>query len=58
MSEPSSSLVAPLRALFVQLTRSGWGALVFWLVLARGQAFPNAIAEKGAGLSLAWRILR
>ena len=34
MSEPSSSLVAPLRAFFVQLTRSGWGAVVFWLVLA------------------------
>ncbi|VVO75427.1 ZIP family metal transporter [Pseudomonas fluorescens] len=34
MSEPSSSLVAPLRALFVQLTRSGWGGVIFWLVLA------------------------
>jgi ZIP family zinc transporter len=34
MSEPSSSLAAPLRALFVQLTRSGWGGFVFWLVLA------------------------
>lgn len=34
MSQPSSSLIAPLRALFIQLTRSGWGGLVFWLVLA------------------------
>ena len=34
MSEPSSSLVAPLRALFVQLTRSGWGGVIFWLGLA------------------------
>lgn len=33
MSEPSSSLTAPLRALFVHATRSGWGGLLFWLVL-------------------------
>ncbi|MCK8665316.1 ZIP family metal transporter [Pseudomonas azerbaijanoccidens] len=33
MSEPPSSLVAPLRALFGQVTRSGWGAMLFWLVL-------------------------
>lgn len=33
MSEPPSSFVAPLRALFVQLTRSGWGGMVFWLAL-------------------------
>ena len=34
MSEPSSSLAAPIRALFVHVTRSGWGGLVFWLVLS------------------------
>ncbi|MEB2626273.1 ZIP family metal transporter [Pseudomonas sp. YuFO8] len=33
MSEPPSSFVAPLRALFVQVTRSGWGGMVFWLAL-------------------------
>jgi ZIP family zinc transporter len=33
MSEPPSSFLAPLRALFVQLTRSGWGGMVFWLAL-------------------------
>jgi hypothetical protein len=32
MSEPSSSLVAPLRALFVQLTRSdGAGSFFGWV---------------------------
>lgn len=33
MSQPPSSLVTPLRAWFIQVTRSGWGGLVFWSVL-------------------------
>lgn len=33
MSLPSTSMTAPLRAWFVQMTRAGWGARVFWLVL-------------------------
>lgn len=33
MSLPSTSMTAPLRAWFAQMTRSGWGARVFWLVL-------------------------
>lgn len=33
MSLTSTSFTAPLRAWFVQMTRSGWGARVFWLVL-------------------------
>jgi zinc transporter, ZIP family len=33
MTQPSSSLAAPLRALYTHVTRSGWAGLVFWLVL-------------------------
>lgn len=33
MSEPSSSLGAPLRSWFVQVSRSGWSGVFFWLVL-------------------------
>ncbi|WP_130907288.1 MULTISPECIES: ZIP family metal transporter [unclassified Pseudomonas] len=34
MAQSTSSLVAPLRAFFTQLTRSGRGGMAFWLVLA------------------------
>ncbi|MBC3207481.1 ZIP family metal transporter [Pseudomonas sp. SWRI111] len=33
MSQPASSFAAPLRAWLSQLSRSGWGALSFWLTL-------------------------
>lgn len=33
MSEPPSSPVTPLRTWFIQVTRSGWGGLVFWTAL-------------------------
>ena len=33
MALPSSSFAAPVRAWFVNLSRTGWGGRIFWLTL-------------------------